>query len=745
MAGQPPVSAVSCPHLHLEEGGLVAIRFDDPHRSANILTQEVMTRLGAIVDHLEDLARQGSITGVVVESGKPDSFILGADVEAIAAIEDPDTGVAAARFGQRIFLRLERLPVPTVAAIHGPCVGGGTELALACTYRLVSDHPRTRLGLPEVQLGILPAWGGTTRLPRLLGLGSALDLLLTGRLVDGERAVALGLAEKSLSSEGFGEAVRDFLRQTLAGGRVRTGARRSLPVRLLEDTAPGRRAILASAARRVRKVSGEHMPAPFRILEVIRRSSGSPVERALEIEARAAGELLASRTSKHLIHVFGLRERARKAGGGTEGTPAPADRGTPAEGTEVLGVLGAGVMGSGLAQLAAFRGLRVRMRDPDPEALADGLRRAASLTEGAVDRGRISRGDGDRAMARISGDPSFSGFSSLDAVLEAVDERLHVKREALAEVEEHVSPDCLLATNTSSLQVERLARALQRPHRFCGLHFFYPPHRVPLVEVVRSRETTQETIEVACALVRRLGKLPVVVDDGPGFVVNRILGQYFNEATLLLGEGLRIAMVDGTMQAFGFSSGPFRQMDELGLDLVGQVEVALQEGLAPRFNSSGVLERLLAQGRVGRDGGLGFYRWVDGDPRDPDPELHAILGLAKAPRRSPLDPTAIRARLILVMINEAAHLLEEGVVEAPGDVDLAMIMAGGFPPFRGGLLRFADEIHPRSLVERLDRLHEALGPGYAPAPLLRRLAREDRGFYTPSPEPTIGSGGGGTP
>lgn len=744
MAGQPPAYAASSPLLHREEGGLAVIRFDDPARSANLLTEEVMRALAKILDRLEDEARAGSLTGVVVESGKSDSFILGADIEAIAAIEDPDTGVDAARFGQRIFRQLEQLSVPTVAAIHGTCVGGGTELALACTYRFVSHDPRTRLGLPEVQLGILPAWGGTTRLPRLVGLGSALELLLTGRLVDGERAVALGLAEKCLPPEGFGEAVRDTFRQILRAGRMRTGARRGLPRRLLEDTAPGRRAMLASAARRIRRGSGEHMPAPLRILDVIRRSSGSPVDRALEIEARAAGELLASRTSKHLIHVFRLRERARKGPGGAADSH-PLQAGEPQDGQiQGLGVLGAGLMGSGLAQLAAFRGLRVRMRDPDPDALADGLRRAARLTDRAVERNRISRGEGDRTMTRITGDLDFSGFRSLEAILEAVDERLHVKREALAEAELHVSPSCLLTTNTSSFQVERLARALERPHRFCGMHFFHPPHRVPLVEVVRARETTQETIEVACALVRRLGKLPVVVGDGPGFVVNRILGQYFNEATLLLGEGLRIDMVDGTMEAFGFPAGPFRQMDELGLDLVGQVDIALREGLAPRFNSSGVLERLLAQGRVGRDGGLGFYRWVDGECRDPDPELNGILGLARPPRRSPLDPTGIRARLILAMINEAAYLLEEGVAPSPGDVDLAMIMAGGFPPFRGGLLRFADEIHPRSLVERLDRLEETLGTGYTPAPLLQRLAREDRGFYAaPSESGTEPPRGGG--
>lgn len=721
MAGptQPPQTSAS-PSLHLEEQGIAVIRFNDPERSANLLTREVMEMFASILERVEDGARRGSIRGLVVESGKEDSFILGADLSAIAAIEDADTGLEAARFGQRIFLRLERLPVPTVAAIHGTCVGGGTELALACTFRLVSDDPRTRLGLPEVKLGILPAWGGTTRLPRLLGLRSALDLLLTGRLVRGDEAVSLGLAERAFPTGRFRRDVRSFLRAILEGDRVRTGAQRGLPQRLLEDTAPGRRAILLGAGRKVRAATGEHMPAPLRILEVIRRSSGASVERALEVEARVAAELIASRTSKHLIHVFNLREQARKAAEAGEARAAN---------IRTLGVLGAGPMGAGLAQLAAYRGLQVRMRDPDPEALADGLRRAARLTDRAVARGRISRLDADRAMARISGDGDYRAFGELDAVLEAVDERLAVKREALTEVEGKVPDNCLLTTNTASLQVERLARALERPHRFCGMHFFQPAHRVPLVEVVRARETTQETVEAACALVRRLGKIPVVVGDSPGFVVNRILGPYFNEATKLLSEGVSLQMVDRTMEAFGFPTGPFRQMDELGLDLVAQVETALVDGLAPRFQASGVLERLLAQGRIGRDGGLGFYRWVDQEALDPDPELPAILDLPPPSRRNPLDDTDIRARLILAMINEAAHLLEEGIVRWPGDVDLALILAGVFPPFRGGLLRFADEIHPRSLVERLDRLEESFGQGYSAAPLLRRLARADRGFY----------------
>lgn len=708
------------PTLHVEEHGLAVIRFDEPDGSANLLTREVMERLASILEQVEDRANEGAIRGVMVESAKEDGFILGADVAAIAAIEDADTGLEAARFGQRIFLRLERLPVPTLAAIHGTCVGGGTELALACTYRVVSDHPRTRMGLPEVKLGILPAWGGTTRLPRLLGLRAALDLLLTGRLVDGEDAVSLGLAESRLPADRFSHEARAFLRRAMDGERIPTGARRRLPQRLLEDTAPGRRAVLLAAARRVRAATGEHMPAPLRILEVVRRSSGSTVERALEVEAQAAAELLASRTSKHLIHVFHLRERARKAAEAAK---------SAASAIRTLGVLGAGPMGSGLAQLAAFRGLQVRMVDPDPEALAEGLRRAGRLTDGAVTRKRVSRVDADQAMARILGQEDHDGFDDLDAVLEAVNERLAVKRGALAEVEEKVSPACLLTTNTASLQVERLARALERPHRFCGMHFFRPAHRVPLVEVVRARETTPETVESACALVRRLGKIPVVVGDGPGFVVNRILGPYFNEATRLLSEEVDLRTVDRTMEAFGFDAGPFRQMDQLGLDLVAQVEAALVEGLGARFRPSGVLERLLVQGRIGRDGGLGFYRWADGEAWDPDPELPAILGISPPPRRSPVRATDIRARLILAMINEAAFLLEEGVADSPGDVDLALILAGAFPAFRGGLLRFADEIHPRSLVERLDRLEQALGPGYAPAPLLRRLARADRGFY----------------
>jgi 3-hydroxyacyl-CoA dehydrogenase / enoyl-CoA hydratase / 3-hydroxybutyryl-CoA epimerase len=724
MTSTDPPTAAS-PRLNVDEEGLARITFDDPERRANVLTEPVMRRLAEVVDEVAEGVEEGRIQGVLVESGKQDSFIVGADIDAIAEIEDPDTGAEAARLGQAIFLALEELTVPTVAAIHGPCMGGGTELALSCRYRVASDHERTSIGLPEVQLGILPAWGGTTRLPRLLGLQNALDLLLTGKTVDGSRARKLGLVEEVLPHAIFQEAATDFLRARVVGGPVPTGARRNLARRLLEDTAPGRRLILRAARNKVRERTGDHYPAPHRILDVVHRSFGRSVEEALSLEAEAAGELLASRVSKHLVHIFQMRDTARK-GKGVEG---------PAEPREVsnLGVVGAGVMGGGIAQLAAYQGLQVRIKDIRHDAVSEALQYARGLFDKAVERRKMGSARAREGMNRISGGLDYSGFGQVDLVVEAVVERMDVKQEVLAEVEERVSGECILTTNTSTLSVDEMAQALSRPENFCGMHFFNPVHRMPLVEVVRGERSSDSAVATVYALAVKLGKVPVVVKDGPGFLVNRVLSPYLNEAGHLLAEGARMEKIDGAATAFGMPMGPLRLVDEVGIDVARHAGQVLHEAFGERMAPAEALVRMGESERLGKKGGSGFYRYEDGKSKGPDPEVYRILGDVIRTDAPLPDESDIRARLILMMINEAARVLDEGLVRAASQVDLAMVMGTGFPPFRGGLLLFADEIHPRSLVERLETYEGKLGPRFAPAALLRRLAREDRGFYDTFP------------
>jgi 3-hydroxyacyl-CoA dehydrogenase/enoyl-CoA hydratase/3-hydroxybutyryl-CoA epimerase len=522
--------------------------FDAPNRSVNVLTEEVMLHLREVLAQVEREVAAGRVSSLLLASEKPSSFIAGANIDGIAAVRTPEEGRKIAHLGQEIFLDLANLPIPTMAAIHGIALGGGLEIALAARYRVASDHPSTKLGLPEVQLGILPAWGGTTRLPRLIGLAPALDLILSGRTVSGKEALKLGLVDDLLPAVGFREKAEGLLASWTAGAPP-PPRKRALLSRLLEGNPLGRRLILASAAKSVQKKTGGHYPAPIRILAVLRESLSLPVESALAKEADAAGDLIASATSKNLIHVFRLRERARKGGG----INLP-------EGVETtrLGVVGAGVMGGGIAHLAASHGIQARLRDIRHEAVGQALRHAGELFDSAARKRRISRAEAAQGMERISGGLDLAGFSQLQVVVEAVVEKMEVKKKVLAEVENLLSETAVLATNTSSLSIDEMATALKRPGQFIGMHFFNPVHRMPLVEIVRGEKTEEAAIATIFNLSLRMGKVPVVVKDGPGFLVNRVLTPYLNEAGFLLGEGASVDEIDRVATDFGMPMGPLR-------------------------------------------------------------------------------------------------------------------------------------------------------------------------------------------
>lgn len=713
------------PAFDVDHRGLGWITFDAPNRSVNVLTEAVMRRLAAVVEEARAAAEAGLVQAVVVHSAKPGSFIAGADVDAIAGLEDPLEAETKVRLGQAIYMDLETLPVPTVAAIHGTCMGGGTELALACTHRVVSDSSRTRIGLPEVQLGILPAWGGTTRLPRLVGLQAALDMLLTGKTIDSRKAKRIGFAGHVFPTELFLEQVGDFAATTPDLPHGSSRKKRPLGTRLLDDTLPGRRIVLATARKRVMKRTSGHYPAPLRILEILRDHLGSSVEESLDAEARAAGELVVSSVCKNLIHVYRLHEAARKG----RGAPDDVEPRT----VEAVGVLGAGVMGGGIAQLAAYNGIRVRMKDIRHEAVASGLQHARELFDTAVERHKLTRREADQAMERIAGGVDYHGFAAADVVVEAVVERMDVKRAVLKEVEAEVADSAVIATNTSSLSVNEMARALDHPRRFCGMHFFNPVHRMPLVEVVRGRDSSDRAVATVYSLALTMGKVPVIVADGPGFLVNRILGPYLNEAGFLLGDGATIQEIDQAAREFGLPMGPLRLIDEVGIDVSRHAGASLHEALGPRMAPSPALVALGQSDRLGRKNGRGFYLYEGGKEKGADENVYADLGAAVPAERGGVDAEMIRRRLVAQMINEAARVLDEGIVTRAADVDLAMIMGTGFPPFRGGLLRFADTLHPRGVLDRMSELRDAHGDRFEPAPLLERLAREDRSFYDAFP------------
>lgn len=723
---EAPAGTAPTPTFEIDADKIGWITFDDPSRRLNVLSEPVMRQFAECLDVARAAAREGRIVSLVLWSGKPDSFIAGADVDEIADLEDPAETEIKIRLGQAIYMDVETLPVPTIAAIHGVCVGGGMEMALACRHRVLSDSPKTRIGLPEVMLGILPAWGGTTRLPRLVGLQAALDLLLTGKQIGSRKARRIGFAGEVFPADLFREMVRDFALKAPGLPRGASRTRRKWGTRLLDDTLPGRKIVLRTARKRVMDTTGGHYPAPLRILEILDKHGTGSVDASLAAESRLAAELAVSSVSKHLIHVFRMREAARKGAGIVDGDVAPTE-------VDTLGVIGAGVMGGGIAQLAAYNGIGVYMKDIRHDAVTGGLQHARSLFDKAVKRRKLERRDADQRMEKISGGLEYHGLSSADVVVEAVVERMDIKRDVLAETEKHVPVQSVIATNTSSLSVDEMAVALQHPERFCGMHFFNPVHRMPLVEVVKGAATSPAAVATVYALALRFGKVPVVTGDGPGFLVNRILGPYLNEAGHLLGDGGSVEEIDQAAKAFGMPMGPCRLIDEVGIDVSHHAGAALHAALGDRLTPSPALAALSRTERLGKKGGRGFYLYEKGKETGVDASVYPDMGATVPQARRTLGERQIRARLVVLMINEAARALEEGVIGSASDVDLAMIMGTGFPPFRGGLLRFADELHPRLVLDRSRELEVAHGDRFAPAPLLVDLAAQDSTFYEAFP------------
>jgi 3-hydroxyacyl-CoA dehydrogenase/enoyl-CoA hydratase/3-hydroxybutyryl-CoA epimerase len=704
--------------LEISGDGVAWLIFDRPDSRVNILSAGVMARLNDLLGEIEAGARAGDVRAVVVRSGKDGSFIAGADVNEIATVRDASEGAAAAAQGQAVFRRLDLLPVPTVAAVDGHCLGGGTELILSCDARIASDRAETKIGLPEVKLGIIPGFGGTTRLPRVVGLREALAMILTGSNVTARKAQRIGLIAERMHPGVLYERAH-ALALELAGSRTVPRRKRPLLAKVLDDTIIGRRIVLAQARRQVMKETRGRYPAPLRALEVIAESARLPLDAALKVEAKALGDLIVTDVSRNLQHVFQLLEAAKKAG------PA----GVKARGVDRVAVLGAGVMGGGIAQLLAYRGLDVRLKDIRTDALGLGLRHAREMFERLAKRGRIEKRDVQRYMDAIAPTLEYTGFGTTDLVIEAVVERMDVKQQVLRETEGHVRSECVLTTNTSSLSVTQMQSALQRPASFAGMHFFNPVHRMPLVEVIRGGRTSDEAIATVVALARRLDKTPVIVNDGPGFLVNRILAPYLNEAGWLLADGAAVERIDRALKHFGMPMGPLRLLDEVGLDVARHAGAVMSEAFGDRLASPPTMIALEKTDLLGRKGGRGFYVYENGRDKSVNDEIYKRLADALPAERTEIPEQDILDRTLLAMVNEAARVLEDAIVAGPGDVDVAMITGTGFPPFHGGLLRWADSIGMRTILQRLEQLQARHGIRFEPAGLIRERAGAGRGFY----------------
>ncbi len=714
--------------LTVEADGLAVLEFDTPGEKVNKYSRPVMHELERVLD---GLAARTDVKALVLISRKPGIFIAGADVNEIATA-DAGSDPEMIRGGHRTFNKLANLPFTTVAAIEGACVGGGCETVLSMDWRLASDSPKTQIGLPEIKLGILPAWGGTTRLPRMIGLAGALDIILAGKVLDAKRARKAGVVDEVVPAVLLEEVAKGYARKKIGakkrsnagpgGGPVRVRVA-SLAERILEGPAKG--VVFSKARASVMKETKGHYPAPLAALAVVEKGFGAPFQTALGYEEEGIGTLIGTPTMRNLVGLFFRMEEVKKETG-VEALGASAVR--PRKIARV-GVLGAGVMGGGIAQLAADKGLPVRMKDIKPEALALGYAQAARIWKEKVRKRRMTRAQFAGKMALLGGSLDYAGFETCDITIEAVLEKMAVKHAVLAEWEKVVPASAIFASNTSTLPITDIAANAVHPERVVGMHFFNPVYKMPLVEVIYGKKTDPEVTATIFDLAKRMGKTPVVVKDSPGFLVNRILGPYIAEAARLVLEGVDFTVIDKAMRAFGMPVGPIELLDDVGIDVAWKASETLSKTWPDRMPADPALEKLVENGRIGRKAKKGFYFYESERRGDPDPEAYRDLGLFSPSRKSSLSPSEIQERLILPMINEAAYCLAEGVVPSPAKLDLAMIFGTGFPPFRGGLCAHADALGPKAVVEGLQRLVKDQGGRFAPAPMLLAMARTGKKFF----------------
>lgn len=708
--------------LAVEPDGLGLVFFDTPGEKVNKYSAGVMREFDAFLD---GLAKRTDLKALLLVSSKPDIFIAGADVNEIATA-DAALVAEGVRFGQRVFGKLANLPFPTVAVIDGACLGGGCETTLAMDWRLASDSKKTQIGLPEIRLGILPAWGGCTRLPRIVGLAGALDIILAGKTVDGKRAKRIGLVDEVVPQPILLEEAKKFARSKFGtakranaapGGGPQRARPASLREKLLEGV--GRPIVFSKAKAAVLKETKGHYPAPLAALEVVRKGFGAPLERALAREVEGISKLAGTPTMRNLVNLFfRMEEVKRETGAGPGVAPRKVRR---------IGVLGAGVMGGGIAQLAADKGYPARMKDIKPEPLAGGFAQAAKIWKERLKKRRMTRGEFAAKMALLSGTLDYAGFSTCDVTIEAVLEKMAVKQAVLREWEVVVPDSAIFASNTSTLPISEIASAAKRPGRVVGMHFFNPVHRMPLVEVIYGAKTDPEVTATIFDLARRMGKTPVVVKDAPGFLVNRILAPYLGEAVRLLLEGADLVAVDKAIRAFGMPVGPFELLDDVGIDVAAKGAQTLSAAWPERMPIDPAFEKMVTAKRLGRKSGKGFYSYEKEKRSGLDPALYGELGLSSPSKN--LSSSEVVRRLVFPMVNEAAFCLAEGIVESPAKLDLAMIFGTGFPPFRGGLCAHSDAVGAAAIVEALETLAASKGPRFAPAPLLSDLGRTGRKFF----------------
>lgn len=698
--------------------GVAVITFDLPGEPVNKISRSVKNE---IIDVFGRLERDSNVKAVVLISGKPDNFIAGADIEEFLQIKSAADAERLSRDGQALIDSIERLRKPVIAAIHGACLGGGLETVLACDYRIATDHPKTILALPEVQLGIIPGAGGTQRLPRLIGVRAALDMIVAGKNIRAKKALQIGLVDEMIHPAILRSIAIQRARELSAKKLKHVNKAGGIPGLLLDKNPIGRRLVFKKAREAALQKTRGHYPAPLAAIDAVEAGYEYGMSYGYVEEAKLFGQMADTEISRQLIFLFFASTALKKDTGINNPSiqPLPVNK---------VGIIGSGFMGAGIASIAVQQGTLVRMKDADHGRVAKGFAAVNEIIKERLTKKQITKTQYSDYMSLLGGTTSYSGFRTAGIIIEAVFEDINVKHQVLQEAEQVIKPSAIFATNTSTIPITRIAEASRRPERVIGMHFFSPVQKMPLLEVITSPQTSDEVTATVVAYGKKLGKTVIVVNDGPGFYANRILFPYMNEAGRLLDQGVAIEDIDKALTDFGFPVGPITLMDEVGLDVGAKAAKIMHEALGERFEPANSLGTVVKLGRLGRKAKKGFYLYEkDGKKGEVDTTVYKDLGLGA--QRTQITKEEIQQRTVLAMVNEAVRCLEDNILRSTRDGDIGAVYGIGFPPFRGGPFRYIDTLGPDTAVQQLEELNDRFPGRFEPANLLLDMARSGRKFY----------------
>ncbi len=713
--------------IEKRDDGVAIVRMDLPGEPMNTLKADFVDTFSSVFAEVEN---DPEIKAVVFTSGKKDSFIAGADIAMLEGISSAEEGERAAKAGQEVMNRIEGFSKPVVAAIHGVALGGGLETALACHARVASDSKKTKLGLPESQLGLLPGAGGTQRLPRQIGVQAALDMMLTGKQVSAKKALKLGLvddvvppsilletaAELALSRVGHKPKSESFIDQLKDKDAIAEAALTKNPV--------GRKVLFDQARKQLHKQTRGNYPAQDLIIDVVKAGLEDGFQAGLDAEARAFGRLLTSPEAANLISIF-FATTALKKDNGVD------DPSVKAREVKKVGMLGAGLMGAGIAYVTtAVAKIPVRLKDRDADGVMAGLRYIRGIIDGQVKRKRLSEQGANQLMLQTTGTTSYRGFQDVDVVIEAVFEDLSLKEQMVRDVEAAGREDVIFASNTSSLPITKIAGASKHPETVIGMHYFSPVHKMPLLEIIVTDKTADWVTATCVELGKKQGKHVIVVRDGVGFYTSRVLAPMMNEAAYLVAEGVPIEKIDNAMLNWGFPVGPIKLTDEVGIDVGAKVGKIMLGAFGERMAPPDGMSKLIEDERYGRKNGRGFYLY-GGKKKGVDESVYEVLGVEPTNKSVPDEDIAWRCALQFV--NEACRCFGEGILRSARDGDIGAVFGLGFPPFRGGPFRFVDQIGAKEVLGRLRELEKKHGPRFSPAPVLEEIARSGQTFHGDNP------------